>query len=651
MLNTTHLELTLLGGASLRVVRAAGDETEITLPTRKSLALIAYLALNGTTSRSEIAGLLWSEYTDAESRKNLRQDLYRLQSTAVGPWLEADRQRVGLRGLVKLDARLLREAAALGDLERVIALHKGPLLENFSLPGASEFDSWLEVERESLVCLHRQALSAHARDLENRGDRRGALQTLERLVRQDPLQEAAQRELMRLHWLLGERPQALERFVNLETLLRDEIGLEPSSQTLALKQQIRAVEPAAIPPMQNVTLELPFVGREDALTWLNAQSGLALLIGEPGIGKTRLALEFAGLRLTAGGSLLHLRGAERSRGTPYYPITNALLEHFERDPQSFDALRVAWREEVERLLPGHDGRTRESPSAEGRGWFLEGLAQSLAALVGASGCLVLDDLHYFDAQSLEILSHLTLRAPSLRMIGTLCPDGLVATNNPLGAIPSARLELRPLPKPDVMALLQRIAGPHSEALISCVSKVYDTTGGNPLFLLETLRDALNLGVLGVNDEGWITERQTRDTKASLTLSVRETINRRIERLGADLKRLLEAASLMTDDFTLEVVRRVVGLDSWTALEALEGAVKLQLLESSNRGYRFSQAVTKDALAQELGIDRTALLHLELARAFEETGGSAAQIVAHRNLAGQPLHAAQPWSQTAQMAHD
>jgi predicted ATPase/DNA-binding SARP family transcriptional activator len=649
-----HLELTLLGRASLRVARGS-QAFEVTLPTRKSLALLAYLALNGTTTRAELSSLLWGDNTDAEARKNLRQDVYRLQSTPIGAWLEADRHRLGLRGSFSVDARRLREAAALGDLGGVLALHRGVLLEGLSLPGAVEFEGWLEAERESLSRLYRDGLMARARDLERDGDLRGAIVTLERLVRHDALQEATQRELMRLHWQLGERVEALERFTALETLLRDEMGLRPAPETLALERQIRnAMQPIASVTPRRLPAELPFVGRSDALAWLEARTtGLSLLTGEPGIGKTRLAQEFARTTTPDTARILHLRGFETSSGTPYYPITSALLEHFERHPSSFDALRPAWRREVERLLPGHDGRTREPPPAEGRGWFLEALAQTLVALAGESGCIVLDDLHWFDAPSLEVLTHLLRRPHQVRLVATARRETqadrpATRTLETLVHTDGQHLELEPLTRADLVALLHRLSGPHIAALLPYAARLYDAVGGNPLFLIETLRTALDAGSLRVDDGGWLTLTGT-EFSVGVVSSVRDAINRRVERLGADLKRLLEAASLLAEPFKLEELRLATELDSWTVLAAFERALEWQLVEGSAHGYRFAQTVTRTALADGLGTQRKAWLHGRLAQALNATNGSAAQIAAHFERAGQNADAVPHWIRAAHAA--
>jgi DNA-binding SARP family transcriptional activator len=165
--------------------------------------------------------------------------VYRLQGTSVGAWLEAGRHHLALRGAVRVDALELREAAALGNLERVAGLSKGVLLEGLGLPGAAEFETWLDAEREAFARLHRDSLGAVAAHLERRGDLRAAITTLERVVQFDPLQETPQRELMRLHWQLGERAEALARLSRLKLLLREELGLDPSAETLALEARIR----------------------------------------------------------------------------------------------------------------------------------------------------------------------------------------------------------------------------------------------------------------------------------------------------------------------------------------------------------------------------------------------------------------------------
>ena len=110
------LELDLLGPP--RVAR--GDE--FALPTRKALALLACLALGGPLPRGRLAAMLWSDRSEDEARRNLRQELHRLQSTPAGDWIVASTSEVALRPGIRVDVVRFHAAAAADDFEQSLAL-------------------------------------------------------------------------------------------------------------------------------------------------------------------------------------------------------------------------------------------------------------------------------------------------------------------------------------------------------------------------------------------------------------------------------------------------------------------------------------------------------------------------------------------------
>ena len=292
--NTVTLELQLLGPPAIRL---AG--TEISPPTRKSLALLAYLALEGSQSRGKLADLLWSDLDEDAARKNLRKELFRLRGGPLGPFIRTPEDRIELIG-ASVDAR---EFANSTEADEATALehHHGGLLEGFNVPGAIGFEDWLETSREHFSGLLVRALANRVRTLETNGDLRAALQTQQRLVTLDELQESATRELMRLHAKLGDRVAALEAFDRFERILKSELGLQPLPETIALTRRIEVaqdLEPAAQPETPNSPrLERPpLVGRDAAWVWLEqpngqSHSGVRLLLAESGVGKTRLATD------------------------------------------------------------------------------------------------------------------------------------------------------------------------------------------------------------------------------------------------------------------------------------------------------------------------------------------------------------------------
>lgn len=217
------------------------------LPTKKVLGLVAYLALEGATSRSKLASLFWSENDEESARRNLRRELHRLRSTPLERYLHSD--AVLHLSNHQTDVTQFRELLEQGRVEAALEVYRGSLLEGLELPGTTGFAEWLEQQRAALHRLWQQALLYQAENLETRGDWRAALEIHLQLLAQDDLQERHQREVMRLHYLLGEREAALERFERFRGTLKQELGLEPLPETLHLAEQIRSAFSASPQPI------------------------------------------------------------------------------------------------------------------------------------------------------------------------------------------------------------------------------------------------------------------------------------------------------------------------------------------------------------------------------------------------------------------
>ena len=249
----THL--TVFGGP-----RISRGEREVSVPVRKALALFVYLALEGRSPRARLAAMFWSGLDEPAARRNLRHALHRLRSAGLDDVLIADDEHVALAG-VGNDLHGFDQAVAAGRLDAAYALRTGALLDGFEVEDAPEFDDWLRELREHFLRAWRSAMSEHARRLESEGDLRAALAVHRRLLDDDPLQESAYRDLMRLHDALGERAAALELFARCERTLRDELGLEPLPETLLLAERIGSRESSARPAPAPRPPALPWVGR------------------------------------------------------------------------------------------------------------------------------------------------------------------------------------------------------------------------------------------------------------------------------------------------------------------------------------------------------------------------------------------------------
>jgi tetratricopeptide (TPR) repeat protein len=171
-------------------------------------------------------------------------------------------------------------------------------------------------------------------------------------------------------------------------------------------------------------------------------------------------------------------------------------------------------------------------------------------------------------------------------------------------------------------------------------------------LLETLQHLFETGDLRLEPGGgWSTpyDQTTRDYRElPIPLSVRQAVLNRVDRLGSAARRLLEAASLSEDGFTLEEIAPATALSEWEGLEGLERTVRAQVLEHSGAGYRFAHDLTRSALSGSLSPERRRLVHLKLAANLERLEGPAARIALHLESAEKPTLAV-PWRVRAAQA--
>lgn len=227
------LRLTLLGTPKILL-----GQTEPALP-RKALALITYLALEGSTPRAKLAEMLWCDADQDGSRSNLRQLLHHIGKTALDSHIASDGKCLSLLGDCLSDVGQYRQAIAQQQWSEALKLYKGEFLEGLDLSEADGFEEWLHQQREELQGLYAQALEQQAMQLESKGDLSGALKGFLELLRRDELQERYHRQAMRLYAAMGKREAALRQFARCQAVLQQELGLKPLPETFQLAEQIR----------------------------------------------------------------------------------------------------------------------------------------------------------------------------------------------------------------------------------------------------------------------------------------------------------------------------------------------------------------------------------------------------------------------------
>ena len=224
----------------------------VTFDTRKAIAIVAFLALEGVLQpRERLAALLWPEADEERARGALRRTLSAIRTSAVGESLEADTTSACLADAVEVDVRLFRALRAGGKHEQAIALYAGDLLAGFSLRDAPQFEDWQEAQAEAQRSELADSLERVIRDERDGGSLPKATTHARRWLELDPLNEAAHRELMRLHALGGDRSGAIRQYHECAQALDRELGVAPLAETVTLYNAIK--EGAPLPADQIAT--------------------------------------------------------------------------------------------------------------------------------------------------------------------------------------------------------------------------------------------------------------------------------------------------------------------------------------------------------------------------------------------------------------
>ncbi len=415
-----------------------------------------------------------------------------------------------------------------------------------------------------------------------------------------------------------------------------EVAWEPAQpETLPLPQPLRGVPP------------LGYVGRQqerEALEglWREACDGsrrLALLSGEPGIGKTRLSTHTA-LTCHGEGAVVLFGRCSEELGAPYEPWIEALSHYVEHAPAEVLEAHVERRGgELSRLVPALSRRVESVPEPrasdlETERYLLFGAVLGLLedAAAHAPLVLILDDLHWADVQSLTLLRHVVAGSVGLpvMLLGTFrdseldrqhpLTDALAALRREEGV---ERVPLTGLGPADVVAIMEAAAGHDMDDTgLALGQEIATETDGNPFFVAELLRHLSESGVLTQRDDGrWTLKGPL--SEIGLPQSVREVVGRRVERLGDETRGVLTVAAVIGREFDVDLLERVAREEGEELLDLLEGAVESSLLvESGVRPGRFmfAHALINHTLYEEHGMTRRARLHLRIAEALEDMCG-------------------------------
>jgi DNA-binding SARP family transcriptional activator len=642
------LRIQLLGEFSLNY-----DGVPLTaISTPRLQSLLTYLVLHryAPQSRQHLAFLLWPDLPEARARANLRRQLHQLQHTLPGAdhFLIVDSQTLHWRpdGAFSLDVAEFEQAAghaqSIADLQRAINLYGGDLLP-------SCYDDWIVSERERLKQILIEALERLLQLTADEGNCPAAIKYAQRLLQIDPLHEEIHRRLINLHSLNNDRAAALRAYHVCVSTLRRELGVEPGLATRETYERLLNLESTATAPLDAT---FPLVGREREwaqlqAAWRTAGAGhaqLVLLMGEAGIGKTRLADElFIRVnRQSANTAIGHCYPAEGMLA--YAPVVAWLRA------RPLPNLEPVWLPEVARLLPEvltqHPDLPAPGPLTEA--WQRQRLHEALARAVLGNGeplLLWIEDLQWCDRDTLEWL-HYLLRFDSqarLLILGTLRPEEAL-NDHPLAALLSAlrhdrqliEIAVGPLDAARTQQLAAYVAGYDLDsARADCL---YHETEGNPLFIIETLRAGSDCVEADV-----------------LPSTVQAVITTRLTQLSPQARELMELAAAVGREFTLEILRQANDTDEETLIRGLDELWQRRIIrEIGTSAYDFSHGKLREVAYAGLSSARRRLLHRRVAEALvaihtNDVDRVSAPVAAHYQQAGLSEQAVSYYRRAAQTA--
>jgi class 3 adenylate cyclase len=383
-----------------------------------------------------------------------------------------------------------------------------------------------------------------------------------------------------------------------------------------------------------------FVGRDGEVErlrqlWKEAVAGelrVALLAGEPGVGKTRLSAEVAAAAHSEGGLVLAGR-CDEDLGVPYQPFVEA-LHHFVDHTPPDDLLGGLGRYggELVRLVPDLAGRVpelqaplRSDPETE-RYRLFDAVAAWLAAASADQPLLVvLDDLQWAAKPTLLLLRHV-VRSPDatrLLVLGTY-RDTELGHDHPLVELLAdlrrqtgvERLSLSGWDQAAVATFMSQVAGHEmDDEGLALARAIHTETEGNPFFVRELLRHLTETGAIEQRDGRWGASLPIEEV--GIPEGVREVVGRRLARLSGEANRALRVAAVVGTEFELPVVQAAGNLDEEDLLSALDQATEARLvMEAHGPRYRFAHALVRDTLYSELSAPRRVAAHRKVAEAIE-----------------------------------
>jgi DNA-binding SARP family transcriptional activator/tetratricopeptide (TPR) repeat protein len=686
----------------VQVIGVDGQVLALSGERERTLLATLALAAGQPVSVSRLIDALWGDHPPATAVNTLQVHVSNLRKKLAGAGgadnLPSVPEGYALRvGPDEIDAAVFArlvdgttgEPAELASrLADALSLWRGPAL-------ADVRSDLLQGEKTRLDELRLFAVERRIDAELQLGHHHEVVGELEAFVHDHPLREEIRRQLMVALYRSGRQADALAVYRAGRVVLAEELGIDPSPELQALEVAILRQDPELTGPVNGVAIAesttlgstsvvvvpLPsrlgikplagLIGRDsekDALSdaWKRVSAGhgreVVLVSGEPGIGKSALAAELAQAAFEQGGCVL-LGRCDEDVGAPYRPFQEALSHLVSHADEELVRAHVANHGgELGRMVPALGRRLGQLPppqtsDPDTERYLLCSAAVGLLEEASRQNpvVLVLDDLHWADKPSLQLLRHIVANTSSVRLLilGTF-RDAELSASHPLNETLAglhrepagvSTIGLTGLDDSGVITFMESAAGQELDSAgVGLAHQLYRETDGNPFFVAEILRNLSESGDIFVDPTTGRWTAKDAEEPLALPHSVRTVIGTRVARLGEEAIDVLSTASVMGRDFDLDVLAETTKVGEDAIIDLLEdaqrAAVVNELTDSPGR-YTFSHALVQHTLYEDLGATRRTRIHQAVGEAIERlygenNDGRIGELARHFILATRPI---------------
>lgn len=618
-------------------------------PFSKMEAMLYYLLVNGSSSRGELAGLLWSDMPEEAARKNLRNALYLFKKV-----VDEDVILMPSRSVLLLNSRLIRSIDVQrlsSGTEAVMDLYGGDFLADFCCKDAALFSEWAEQMREHLREEYIRCLTSHIVANMKVKKYNQAKLFLNKLILTDEYNEGAYRTLMRIYEAAGEYNKVIDIYHQLKSRLQSELGIAPDKETTGIVERVKSRKIPLAPRERQRLAEL-FFGRKTELNLLNQwladfcadrnNKYFIILFGELGVGKS--ALLNSAIHNWTGGKVLRTQCYQPEF---YYPY-KAWSAIFAQVMTALDELNIMvptlWRQIIYYVFPATMNELKMPADMltdvrELQPTMIEEVMCGLISRLAAKERLVIviDDIHWMDCHGITVLQNVLRNNRGRVVCLAACrAEELDEFDRNAGEWLTQpwveRLAVERFNEEEV-ARFTALALPNKSLDAEARQKLYEYSEGNALFLVE----CLNLLQLG-------------QEISKLSPRLQSVLKERMNHLSEKGRSVIETASTFFKNPNYEKIKAVAGLNEFELVEALEEIQHKRLLlevevdhGATGSVYQFGHGRVRDFVYEQMSSSRRALLHSRIGSFIEskmDTGYSARDMlhdaIYHYARAGEDL---------------